>query len=189
MPHGKVILIDPGHGGFDGGCGRRAVLLEKDLNLAVARRLVVELSRFHLCLALTRVEDRHLGPTHRRDLLARVARAKDIGADLVVCLHADWSWDRRRSGPCVFFHRTAMNSRRLAGLIQSELNKASGARNSAVPARDLLIIREVKRPAVLVEMGFLSNPEEGAKLANPAYQEALAKAISVGIVNYLLTKS
>ena len=50
------------------------------------------------------------------------------------------------------------------------------------------MIREVKRPAVLIEMGFLSNPEEGAKLADPAYQETLAEAISIGIVNYLLTK-
>ena len=185
-PPGPVILIDPGHGGFDGGCGRRTALLEKDLNLAVARQLARSLGRFRLCPAMTRDDDRHLGPTHRKDLLARVEMARIHRADVVVCLHADWSWDRRRRGPCVFYHRTAGDSRRLAHSIQTELNRAAGSQNAALPAGDLLVIREVKRPAVLIEMGFLSHPEEGARLAEPAYQEALAEAITIGLINFLL---
>ena len=183
-----TVLVDPGHGGVDGGCGGSgAAILEKDLNLLLAAILARRLQRFGLRVELTRSDDRHLAATHRQDLLARVKHAEDARADLVICLHADWSWDRGRKGLCVFYHRTSCESRALAEMIQSELNAAAGSGNRALPSGDLLVIREVKRPAVLVEVGFLSNPGEARKLVESTYQHALAEAVATGVVRYLLS--
>ncbi|MGE5550336.1 MAG: N-acetylmuramoyl-L-alanine amidase family protein [Bacteroidota bacterium] len=183
-----VVLVDPGHGGMDGGCGgRTAPILEKDLNLRVGKSLAQKLEYFGLRVGLTRQDDRHLGPTHRRDLLARVEQAQRIRANLVVCLHADWSWKTKRSGPCVFYHHRSGPSRILAEMVQIELNRVAGTAGQALPARNLLVIREVNRPAILVEMGFLSNPAEAARLAEDAYRQEIAEAIAVGMVKFLLT--
>jgi len=181
-----VILVDPGHGGFDGGCGARSALLEKDLNLAVGQSLTRRLDRIGLRVFMTRSDDRHLGPTHRKDLLARVEKARVVRADAVICLHADWSGNNQRHGPCVFYHHDSGASRLLAELIQSQLNALAGTSYPPLPARDLLVIREAKRPAVLVEVGFLSNPDEARQLAGPGYQDALANAIADAVVHFLL---
>lgn len=181
-----AVLVDPGHGGVDGGCGKRGVLLEKDLNLQVGLALAARLERFGLRVGMSRRDDRHLGPTHRRDLLARVAAARSMRASVVVSLHADWSWNSTRSGPCVFYHHDSGPGVTLARMIQEELNRVSGTRGQALPARNLLVPREAGGAAVLVEMGFLSNRTEAGRLADPAYQKLLADAVCTGVVRYLL---
>lgn len=181
-----LIMIDPGHGGIDGGCGDHGDILEKAVNLSVAQRLQRRLERLRLPVALTRTDDQRLARTHQLDMRARMQKARAAKARVLICLHADWSANDNRKGPRVYYHQTSKPSSFLAQCLQDELNALAGSSHRALPSSKLYVIREAGCPAVLVEMGFLSNPDEKKRLADPAYQEAVAEAIQVGLLQYLL---
>lgn len=186
LAQAPLVVIDPGHGGFDGGCGVGGPILEKELNLKMGMLLARELQRFGLAVSMTRTDDRHLGPTHRRDLLARVDHIRQVRANVAVCLHADWNWRNDQKGAYVFFPRSSAESRLLAEIVQSELNRLTGSKQTPLPAADLLVIREAGCPAILVEVGFLSNAAESRQLASPVYQAEIAQALMIGLVRYFV---
>lgn len=188
---GKVIVLDPGHGGPDGGArGWRG--LEKEINLAVALAAAKMLEDNGARVLLTRSDDRDLsglppgeGPRKLRDLEARVALVNQADADALVSIHANktqGSW----SGAQVFYQPDGPRpeqSRQLAKLIQAELRRLTPTRRQAIPI-DQKLLRESRMPAVTVEVGFLSNAEEEGRLLNPAYHRVLAEAISVGLAEF-----
>ena len=185
-----TILIDPGHGGVDGGTADDEGNLEKEINLRVALALREQLKQSGLRVLMTRESDTDLSPfisgktgRHRRDLLARVEKAKKSKSLFLVSIHCDWSEARQKQGLFVFYNYLSPASKELALSIQEEVNKVQKNSKKAAPGK-YFIIRQRGITGVLVEVGFLSNREDAVLLKKKEYQETIALAIGKGILKY-----
>lgn len=191
---GLTILVDPGHGGYDGGARcRDSGLWEKALNLAVSLRLEEALVQRGAQVVMTRREDVDLctedRPTtltkKRQDMQNRIALAREHQADMVLSVHMNEYRARSESGPQVFYRAALDPGRLLAGCIQSALiAHLQPQKERAAMAGDYFIL-QLDVPSVLIECGFVSNPAEEKLLLTKAYQEQLAQAIADGVEEYL----
>lgn len=173
----KTICIDPGHGGKDPGACANGVQ-EKDITLTVALKVGARLKDCEVIY--TRTEDVYVGLSERA-LIANQAKA-----DLFVSIHCNSVDDESAHGMEVYVHTSrSAASTRAANAIYDWLLPASGLRGRGVKSKDLAVLRETKMPAVLIELGFISNPDDRAKLINFAWQDDAAKAIADGIVEAL----
>ena len=197
---GLRIVLDPGHGGSDLGAvhhGQR----EAAVNLAVAQALRPRLEQLGASVLLTRDDDGSLLPPHaleRDELQARADVANRAGADLFVSIHADASEDPRLAGALIFFGpergypiisdrnpRLVAQSRLFARAMQRELVAASGQINLGIQSAPFWTIGAAQMPAVLVEVGFLTNAGDARLLAQAAFRQRLAEGIARGIVAYV----
>jgi len=191
---GKVIVVDAGHGGIDSGANRPGVL-EKDINLAIALALKDELNQNGAKVVLSRQTDIELSPEcdnekvrgrYRRDLAARVEMVEESDADLFISIHANAvaNTNDQRHGAEVFFSAKSVAGKALADSIQAELCKVTQASRTA-KAADYFVLRRNKIPAVLVEVGYITNMGERLLLQTPEYQRKLAEAIAKGMYQSL----
>ena len=182
---GRIILVDAGHGGTDGGArARDSRIWEKALNLQVALALKDALRQSGAAVIMTRETDMQYSQNKRADLTARLDLAREGGADMVVSIHMNEYRNRRESGPQVFYRAGQEQSRLLAGTLQSALIRAlSPVKERVAMAGDYFIL-SLDRPSVLVECGFLSNAAEEKLLCTAAYQQKIAQAVHDGIVEY-----
>jgi N-acetylmuramoyl-L-alanine amidase len=187
----KVIVVDAGHGGIDTGADR-AGIFEKDINLALAIQLKDALNRYGAKVVLSRQADIELSPEcdnekvkgrYRRDLAARVEMAEESDADLFISLHANAASNTKRHGAETFYYAKSEASKVLSNSIQAELGKVVKAAPTANPG-DYFVLRRSKIPAVLIEVGYISNIEERSLLQSSEYQRKLAEAIARGIYDY-----
>lgn len=188
-----VILVDPGHGGYDGGArAQDSGVWEKEINLAVALQVEKALTARGASVTLTRREDIALcdettasGSKKREDMERRVALGEEIGADMVLSIHMNEYRDRSQSGPQVFYRQESDESRLLAGCMQAALiSVLSPPKERAALAGDYFILR-LPVPSVLIECGFISNSAEEKLLLDSAYQARLGEAIAQGVMDYL----
>jgi len=189
-----VVLIDAGHGGIDGGAHYGDVL-EKDINLRVAKRLYLVLRSQGVPAVLNRTGDYALSDDnrwhpsrsrHQRDLSQRRGLTDEIDVRLLVSLHVNWSRNPSASGPLVL-HQDEGRSALLAAFLQDALNREYGSRKLPKVGRPYYLLNLVKRPSVIVELGFLSSPDDRAKLTDPRWQQRLAEAVAAGIRQYVWT--
>ena len=182
---GKLIVIDPGHGGKDPGTVYGGVL-EKDINLHISLFLEAVLSKKGASVILTRDGDYDLSSpnVHRRkqsDFDNRIRLINNSKADLYLSIHINYLEDSQYKGGQVFYLDENKN---LAEYIQAELNKISDKRNiKTMP--NIYMYKRLTIPGVLVECGFISNSIERKNLVNKNYQLKVATAITDGLINYL----
>lgn len=191
-PQRVTVMVDPGHGGVDGGC-QGGSLQEKNVNLKIALALKDYLSHAGVPTGLTRDGDHPLEPfgrpgRHRRDLTNRVRLIEASRAEIFVSIHCDWSEDSTRYGPAVFYRYKREESHRLAECVQEELNKLLAISRREEPG-DYFIFRTSSVPGVLVEAGFLSNSGDRNRLSDMRYLTAVADAIGRGILHHLRLKT
>ncbi len=188
---GLTVVVDPGHGGIDPGCHRDDIL-EKGLALQVGLVLAEILEGKGATVHLTRTEDIELShltdqerTRHRRDLRARVNFANDHGADVMLSLHVNTAGSSQMGGAMLFYHGSSPNGKRLATSLLEVLGTVvPGNQNGALPA-NFFILRHSTMPAVLVEMGFLSNAQDRNLLTTQAGQQSIAQAIANGLEAYV----
>jgi N-acetylmuramoyl-L-alanine amidase len=187
---GVRIVVDPGHGGVDGGCGYSQTL-EKDLNLSIGRLLADNLRQLGSAVQLTRTKDEALvawgspgGSRHKRDLTARVQVAKDFGAQIFLSIHVN-AGPSHLGGALVFFQQHNDESRRLAGLIQERLAELiPGNQNGILPAQ-FLVLTQQRIPAVLIELGFLTNDQDRQFLLSAEAPALISDSIAVAVTAYI----
>ena len=194
---GMTILVDPGHGGYDGGArARDSGVWEKHVNLQVALKTAEALRSLGAQVVMTREKDVDLTSPDRpaaltrkrQDMQARVDMAKDCQADMVLSIHMNEYRDRRQSGPQVFYREGSDASRLLAGCMQEALVSAlQPPKQREAMAGDYFIL-QLEVPSVLVECGFLSNAAEEKLLLDSGYQQRLAQAIAQGVTTYVSLK-
>ena len=191
---GLTILVDPGHGGYDGGARcRDSGLWEKELNLQVALKLEASLQQRGAQVIMTRRTDTDLCSEprpatltkKRQDMLARVAMATEGSADLLLSVHMNEYRSRAESGPQVFYRAGSDDSRLLAGCLQEALIAALQPPKARTAMAGDYFILQLEIPSALVECGFISNAAEERRLLDPAYQEQLAGAIAEGVCEYV----
>ncbi|AUG58451.1 MAG TPA: N-acetylmuramoyl-L-alanine amidase CwlD [Ruminiclostridium sp.] len=192
----RTVIIDPGHGGEDpGAVGDNIQLKEKDINLIIGKRLKELLMEDGFNVIMTREEDGLLykegtkGYTNKRrqDLLNRKKIMDESEADIVVSIHMNKFPQSQYHGAQTFFPKNSEESKRLAQCIQRSLRDMvdpENKREALVKDTETLILKNIKKPTVIVECGFLSNAEEEQKLSTQEYQEKLAAAIKEGIKKY-----
>lgn len=192
--HGLTILVDAGHGGYDGGARcRDSGVWEKHINLAVALKVEDALRRRGAKVIMTRREDIDLcsadrPPTQtkkRQDMERRIRLAQDYAADIVLSIHMNEYRLRGESGPQVFYRAGCDGGRLLAGCIQEALidQLHPVKARSALPGDYFILQLDV--PSVLVECGFISNAAEEKLLLDDAYQSRLAEAIASAVGDFV----
>lgn len=170
------VVLDPGHGGDDPGAVAGTVY-EKDINLAIALKVRDYLSEQDgIVISMTREDDSFLALTERAEL----ANKKE--ADLYVSIHANALDDESYSGLFTFYHSDKRSSKKPAELIQRAASEATGATDRGVRSENYVVLRETEMPAVLVETGFMTCPEELALLIDAEYQSRMARGITNGIL-------
>lgn len=180
---GKTIVVDAGHGGADSGM-RADGVLEKDVNLAIARRLADYLRQGGAKVVLTRNKDARLSTVRREDLSRRVALAQEHRADVMVSIHANSFSDPGQHGAQTFSCPGSEPAKKLSHAIQAELVRILANTRRVPKENDYFLCRESTVPTVIVEVGFLTNPKERRLLQDPSYQDKVAFAIHAGIVKY-----
>ena len=180
----SVIYIDPGHGGFDGGCVGSGIV-EKDITLAISLKIQKHLQSVGYTVYLTREEDKALAKTKANDIYKRVALINNANALLYVSIHANFYPSSSVKGAQTFYHDT-INNKLLATLIQENLQLIDlDNKRVAKTISGKYLLENTKQTGCLVEVGFLSNPEEASKLSDEYYQNKIAYAIYIGILSYL----
>lgn len=186
------IVIDPGHGGADGGAEAADGTLEKQLNLAVSLPLRDMLTVLGYTVRMTRETDVMLnteGTTLRErkvsDMRNRLAMAEE--ADITVSIHQNKFTQPQYDGAQIFYSKNTEESRVLAESVREqivELLQPTNTREIKRGTADVYLLDRTTRPMILVECGFLSNPTELNNLKTPAYQQQLAFAVTAGLVTY-----
>ena len=186
IPRDHIIVIDPGHGGVDGGATSCTGILESRFNLEIGLRLN-DLFRFlGYSTKMIRTEDISVyteGDTIARkkmsDLKQRVHLVNETENALLLSIHQNHFPDGRYSGAQVFY-AGAEGSQTLAKQLQSAFLKYlnPGSRRQEKKCSGVYLMEHIRCPGVLIECGFLSNPEEEAKLRRPDYQKKLCAVIA-----------
>lgn len=191
-----VVIIDPGHGGMDGGAQSNGIV-EKGINLAIAQNLrdLLSVQGFHVIM--TREDDRSIhdeGITQiarqkRSDLHNRLAIMEDHPEAIFISIHQNQFPQPSCQGAQIFYSQNRLESQKLAQAIQESFQRNLQPENSRQikPAQNnLFLLYEAKIPAVMAECGFLSNPQESQKLAETEYQEQVAFTIFDGLMDFLV---
>lgn len=189
---GKIILVDPGHGGPDGGAGSDQTL-EKDIALKISLKLRDYLQQQGALVNMTRDSDIDLAAPDTRgysrrkveDLKNRLKLINNPDNNFFVSIHLNAIPSSKWSGAQTFYAPQHIENEKAAKFIQDELRKNLGnTTRKAKPLTHVYILKYAKKPGVLVEVGFLSNPAERANLKKDSYQEKVADSIYKGIIRY-----
>lgn len=185
------VVLDAGHGEPDGGAVGVSGVVEKDINLAIVQKLQEVLESKGFEVILTRSGDSGLqdenAETIRKmkvsDMNKRLDIMKNSHADIFVSIHMNSFGDQKVSGLHIFYDKNHPEIERLAKSIQNKMSEVTGAEMHAVKTADerLFLMKNPPMPAILVECGFLSNPDEEKKLASDEYQSKIAWAIASAI--------
>lgn len=196
----KIILIDAGHGGIDGGAVSSSGVVEKDVNLSIALKLKEVLESGGYKVHMTRSEDSGLyteGKTirekKREDLANRVKLKESTKADIFVSIHQNTFPESKYKGMQVWYAPNSLESKTLADLMQNKFKENIDTENTRMPkdaGTQFRVLRNQSNTAsVIVECGFLSNPDECSKLASEEYQENFANMLKDSIDNFYKMKT
>ena len=182
---GKIIVIDPGHGGKDPGTISNTTY-ESDINLAISKALEIELSKTGATVILTRDDDYDLSNPNARwrkksDFDNRINLINNSNANLYLSIHLNYLTNSAYYGPQVFYDKE--ENKNLALTIQKILNtNLNTNREIKKIPNETYMYDKLTIPGVLIECGFLSNPEEKNKLTTEEYQQKLASLIKDAII-------
>ena len=177
---GRVVVLDPGHGGDDTGAVAHG-LTESEVALDLARRIEGRLSAIGVTVLFTR--SAHVSPPE----LDRALMANQAGADVVLSLHCDSASQPRASGVATFFYGQerfgawSAVGEQLADLIQREVVARTGMTDCRSHARAWVLLQRTRMPTVRIEAGYLSHPEDAARLADPVFRDTVAEAIVIAL--------
>ena len=194
-----LVILDAGHGGEDSGATGVNGVLEKDLNLAVANTMGEMLVEKGFSVVYTRTEDKMLyeewenikGIRKISDLKNRCKIAKNYPNALFISIHMNTFGEGKYSGLQVYYSPENEESERMAGIVQSCVKRELQPENSrSIKAgKDIYVLENIENTAILIECGFLSNPEEAEKLSQKEYQKMLSFSIICGIIEYMNIKT
>lgn len=186
------VLLDPGHGGWDGGTHDHHGLKEKDLVLRFAFLLEAELKNLGFPVFMTRTTDRELsefapyqGTRQRTDLCARARMMKTYEADLFISLHVNAAANANFCGAITFYPRKSIESKRLAQSIQNAIQRVQPYNRQTILPGNFYLLNVSAIPAALLEIGFITHPREHVLLQNSLFLQNMAREVANGIYQYV----
>lgn len=184
----KVIVIDAGHGGSDTGAVGPTGLTEKEVCLAVALQTEKILQKEGMKVVMTRRTDVDVagrGASNVGELQARVDKTPPQ-ANLFISIHCNAFTNPKSHGMETYHYGASAEGQRLAQLLNDELAKFGGLTNRGVKAANFYVIKRSKCPASLIELAFITNPEEEKLLADAKYQKKVAGAIATAVKKFFM---
>lgn len=188
----RCVVIDAGHGGSDPGKVGINGALEKDINLAIAKKVKMFLEANDIDVVMTREEDNGLYATGDRnkkvqDMKKRIEIMDSANPDTTVSIHQNSYHQEGIHGAQVFYYNGSTQGEIFAEMMQKQLVKGLDPENRRVEkANDsYYLLKKTESSIIIVECGFLSNSKEAALLATESYQEKVAWEIHLGILQYL----
>lgn len=190
LPDSLIIAIDPGHGGYDPGAvfGK---IQEKDINLIVCQKLKKQLEKQGASVVMTRDGDYNHAikglrglEAKRYDLNQRIKIVRSSKAEILLIVHVNSSTKTSYAGAEIFFHPKSSEGQVLAYYIQEELRTIPEIQKRFSKSSTIFMLSNIRIPAVLIEIGYLSNPKERAKLQDPKYLDLIVEKIVAGIIRY-----
>lgn len=190
-----VIVLDAGHGGLDSGAVGKSGVLEKDVNLSVVKHLqkLLELSGFRT--VLTRSEDISIydpgveGIRNQKlsDMDNRLEIIQSYPDSIFLCIHQNNYTDPQYFGGQMFYNNNNPGNRTLAQIMQNRFAQLQPGndREIKLSGDELFLLKSNQNPSLMIECGFLSNPDEEARLSTTEYQQQLAFTIYSGLLEYL----
>lgn len=175
LGHFHTVVVDAGHGGHDRGARSVSGMHEKMLALDTAKRLARILRSKGFRVIETRTTDNFI------TLGNRVAISNRAGGAIFVSVHYNWAPRSSARGLEVYYYN--VRSRGLAGSILQQITKAYPTENRGVKRNNYYVLRNNRRPAVLCELGFLSNSQDNRYVQNAMYRQRLAERIAAGIMS------
>lgn len=176
---GKIIVIDPGHGGQDPGAIGLKGTKEKDVTLDIAKRVTAILGARGAKVLMTRSTDKFIS------LEGRVSFANANKANLFVSIHINSSTIRKPEGIETYYYPRSQAGRNLALKVQAGLITKLGWKNRGTKTASFYVIRHTKMPACLAEIGFISNPVQEDQLRKSPIRQKAAEGVANGVINYL----
>lgn len=192
MEEEHVVVIDAGHGGIDPGKIGVDDCLEKDINLSIAKKVKAMLQQQDVKVVMTRegdagLYDEQASNKKAQDMKRRCALINETAPDCVVSIHQNSYHEENVTGAQVFYYGTSEEGKRLAEILQLSLIERADPKNHrrAKANKSYYLLKKTEAPIVIAECGFLSNWEEAKKLQENEYQNKIAWAVTLGIMEYI----
>lgn len=195
-PQENVIIVDAGHGGIDGGTQSLSGINEKDINLAISKKVGCLLSMMGYDVIYTRDSDNIDYPNEYKtvrdkkvwDIHRRMDVMKEYPNCIFLSIHQNYFTQSKYSGAQVFYSHRNEQSKEIAEYLQSTIVKNlqnDNTRQIKQSGTEIYLLYNATSPAVMVECGFLSNPAEALLLNDDNYQSRMALSIVEGLIQYL----
>ncbi len=191
-PAKYTVVIDSGHGGIDPGKVSASGVYEKDINLAIALKLQKVLEEQECQIIMTRTADKGLydeSASNKKmsDMKKRIEIMNGCKPDLIISIHQNSFSDTTSKGAQVFYQASSESGKALAELMQSVLKEQVDANNNrkCKANNDYYLLQHTEAVMVIIECGFMSNPQEASLLQTEDYQNKLVAAIASGVMQYL----
>jgi len=186
---GKIVYLDPGHGGRDSGTVYKNIY-EKDINLIMTKKIEKYLTAKGMIVYLTRETDTDLSTTtknkKRSDLTNRAKLINESKANLYVSIHLNYIANSKWKGLQIFYTNKNKENKNIASSITTYLKSISSNIREPKENNTYYMYKQITKPGILIELGFLSNPNDRYRLTKDEYQEELAINIANAIEIYLL---
>lgn len=185
---GKVIYIDPGHGGFDPGALYKDTF-EKDINLSISKKIEEDLTKQGAIVYMTRYGDYDLSANNtinrkRSDLSRRSNLINRSDCDLYLSIHLNAETSSTWRGGQVFYDDINNDNKKIAEIFQELFKRELNSNRKYQKVSTLYLQKRVKVPGVLIEVGFLSNPNDRYLLKQDSYQQRVSNVITEGVIKY-----
>ncbi len=184
---GKIIAIDPGHGGTDCGAIGPDNVTEKTVTLAVAIRVKKLLEKAGAKVYMTRLDDRDVyapNASAANELGARAMVGNKNKADVFLDIHANSFNDPKVGGTATYYYQKSNYDSLLAQSLQSSVVAADGLNDRGIRSANFYVLKHTQMPAALIELAFLSNPTEENLLNSSQFQQTLAQGIVNGLIRF-----
>lgn len=181
------VVLDAGHGGVDPGKIGLGNILEKDINLEITYKIKTYLEEEGIRVFLTRETDERVDAygepySKSEDMRTRVEMINEWRPNIVVSIHQNSYPSEEIRGAQVFYYTHSEKGREMAMIMQEEIRAIDVTNKRQIKADDTYyMLKYTEVPTIIVECGFLTNPDEAKKLADDIYQEKIAKAVTEGI--------
>ena len=195
-----IVIIDAGHGGMDGGAMGVDGQIEKEINLSIALKLDTMLRAYGFETILTRNSDVSIHSADAKtvrqqkssDLKNRLKLLEDTSSGILISIHQNKYSQSSACGTQVFYGRNCPESKELAEMLQKTITgylQPENKREIKQATKDIYLLYQATKPAVMVECGFLSNAAEAEKLTDGKYQDQIAFSICMALMNCLADQS
>jgi len=188
---GKVIYIDPGHGGIDSGTTYKKIF-EKDINLILSKKLEKELTSYGATVYLTREKDHDLSLSNRHrkrsDLISRAYLINKTKPDMYISIHLNYLSNSKYKGLQIFYNNKNKENKIIAEKLTKYMKKYTYNVREPKYSNAYYMYKNINPPGVLIEMGFLSNPDDRYRLTHEDYQDKLISNLTKCIEEYFKGK-
>lgn len=188
---GKIIYIDPGHGGLDPGALYKTIN-EKDINLEISKKIEESLTRQGAIVYMTRYGDYDLSANNtinrkRSDLSRRSNIINRSNCDLYLSIHLNAETSSTWRGGQMFYDDINTKNKQIAEIFQKLFKEKLNSNREYKKVNDLYLQKRAKVPGILIEVGFLSNPNDRYLLKQDSYQSKVADVITEGVIEYFFS--